>query len=226
MKLDGYTLDILKNFATINPCIAAKKGDVLKTVSLSQSVIAKAKLAQQLEGDFAIYDLSNFIAALSMFDGPVLDFSDERFMLMTNEDRSATIQYYYAEASQLVVPPEKDFPPLVTNLKFRLTKETLEAITRAVSVLSLPEIVFIADGSKVSVQAVNHKVPSSNFYNQLIGESESTFQVFIKVENIKFIKADYDVAINAPKSKTGSPIVHFNGPNIDYWVAAEQHSKL
>lgn len=226
MKLEVETLDILKNFAAINPSLLVKVGNVVRTISLSQSVIARAKLKQSFESQFAIYDLSNFISALSMFDNPNLDFEDSRFVAITNDDKSAVIHYFFADASMIILPPDREFGVPATNIKFRMTKETLSDIIKAVSVLSLPEVAFVGDGKTVTVQAVNSKSATSNLYRKTIAEANAEFTAYFKVENLKLIGNDYDVAIAAGKSKDKPGIAHFGSPGIEYWLAVEQHSKL
>jgi len=226
MKLDTNTVDILKNFANINPSLAFKKGNVLKTISLSSGVIAKAKLKQEIESDFAIYDLGNFISALSLFEEPFMDLSDDRFVMLTNEDKSASIQYFYADPANIITPPEREFEAPKTNLKFRMTKDVLADITKAASVLALPEIVFVADGKNVTLQTTNSKNITSNMYNRTIAATEAVYQIFIKIENLRLIPVDYDVTITPPKSKTGSGVVYFGSPDVEYWIAAEHHSKF
>jgi hypothetical protein len=42
MKINNKTLNILKNFATINPSIIVKPGNTLKTISSSKTILARA----------------------------------------------------------------------------------------------------------------------------------------------------------------------------------------
>jgi hypothetical protein len=225
MKLETETLDILKNFASINPSLMVKAGNVIKTISLSSSVIAKAKLNQTFANNFGIYDLSNFIAAMSMFDKPDLNFDDERFVTITDEEKSALVTYFFADPELMILPPEKEFEKPKTNIKFRITKENLADVLKAVSVLQLPEIVFVGDGTNVSVQTLNSKSTTSNLYKKVVSNSNADFQVYFKVENLKLLPYDYDVSIAPAKAKGMSGVAHFDGPGVEYWIAAEQHSK-
>ena len=58
MKLSARTLQILKNFATINPSLLFKPGNVLTTISPAKTMQAKARVTEQFDTQFAIYDLS------------------------------------------------------------------------------------------------------------------------------------------------------------------------
>ena len=44
MKISEKTFDVLKNFSTINPSIAVKAGNVLRTVSEQKNILAKVTL--------------------------------------------------------------------------------------------------------------------------------------------------------------------------------------
>ena len=76
MKLDNTTLHILKNFSSINKNILFKPGNIIRTVSGTKSVLAKAVVGQDFEKSFAIYDLSRFIGTLSLFNDPELNVRD------------------------------------------------------------------------------------------------------------------------------------------------------
>lgn len=226
MQLDNETLDILKNFSTINPSLMVKVGNTIKTISLTQTVIAKAKLKQEFTSNFAIYDLSNFISAMSMFSSTELNFEDERFVVLSNAEKTAMVHYFFADPSTIIKPPEREMTIAETKVKFQLTKAALADIIKAVSVLSLPELAVVGDGKQISVQAVDSKNPSSNLYKQVIGDSSAEFNVYFKIENIKMLPIDYNVSISSPKSKQGVGIAHFASPDVEYWIAIEQHSSL
>jgi hypothetical protein len=224
MKLETETLDVLKNFAQINPSLMVRKGNILKTVSLTHSVVAKATLKQDFEGELAIYDLPTFLSALSMFSDVKLEFNDDRFVTLSNAEQTAMVNYYFADADMIVKPPEKEPDTSKTAIKFRLTKDTLNEMLKAASVLALPEVAIFSDGGKVTARAVNPKIEASNLFTKVIGESEIEYKLFYKVENMKLIANDYDVTVLPPKGKGGVGVAHFKAPNIEYWIAQEAHS--
>ena len=60
VQLSAKTVQILANFAAINSSILFKKGNVIKTISNAQNILAKAVADETFPQDFAIYDLSQF----------------------------------------------------------------------------------------------------------------------------------------------------------------------
>ena len=61
MKLSEKTVNLLKNFASINQSIAFKKGNTLRTMSVMKNILAEAEIEEEFPKDFAIYDLVQFL---------------------------------------------------------------------------------------------------------------------------------------------------------------------
>ena len=76
MKLDNRTVQVLKNFSTINPSLLFTKGKTLTTVSPSKTTMARAVIGEEIPSSFAIYELSRFLGVVSLFESPTLDIGD------------------------------------------------------------------------------------------------------------------------------------------------------
>ena len=59
MNLSNDTLNVLKNFATINPNLVFKPGQKLKTISESKTILASAEIVEDFPTEFGIYDLND-----------------------------------------------------------------------------------------------------------------------------------------------------------------------
>ena len=70
MKFGTRTVNILKNFQSINPSIAFKEGNIVRTMSPSKTIIAQATISESISDDFCVYDLGKFISTLSLFEEP------------------------------------------------------------------------------------------------------------------------------------------------------------
>jgi len=75
MKLSEKTLNILKNFSSINQSILVKQGNQLRTISVAKNILAEAEIKEDFPRDFAIYDLNQFLNGLSLHQDPEMDFS-------------------------------------------------------------------------------------------------------------------------------------------------------
>ena len=68
MQISNETIQILKNFAMINPSIGFSPGNTLQTVAPSKTVMAKAKIKEEFPTTGAIYDLRRFLGVVSLFE--------------------------------------------------------------------------------------------------------------------------------------------------------------
>jgi len=75
MKLSEQTLDILKNYSTINSNFYCGGGKTLRTISIMKNILAEADIDEDLP-EFGLYDLSEFLSTVSLYDSPNLDFED------------------------------------------------------------------------------------------------------------------------------------------------------
>ena len=68
MKLSTNTIQVLKNFASINQNLVIKEGNTISTMSAMKNIVAKAEVEETFPKQVAIYDLNEFLASLSLFN--------------------------------------------------------------------------------------------------------------------------------------------------------------
>ena len=83
MKLSDATLDVLKNFSTVNQNILEKEGSKLRTMSTMKNILAEAEVTEAFPQDFGIYDLNEFLGVLTLVKDADLDFSRDKFGNLT-----------------------------------------------------------------------------------------------------------------------------------------------
>lgn len=215
MKISTNTVNILKNFAKINPSILIQEGNTLKTMSPSKTIMAKAKIDTEFPKRFAIYNLDRFISTASLFTDPNFDFG-ERTVTIKEGDRK--IDYVYADENTINKMPDREINLPSIDVTVTLTNASLKEVEKAGGVLGLPEILIVGDGSDVYLQAADSKNPSGDVFSVKIGETTKTFKAIFKTENIKILPGDYEVSISS------RGISHFYGKEAEYWVAVEQSS--
>ena len=76
MKLSNDTRDVLKNYATINANLLVKTGNKISTMSQMKNIVSIAELPDNFEQEFAIYDLTEFLSAMTLFNDPELEFNE------------------------------------------------------------------------------------------------------------------------------------------------------
>ena len=89
MKLSDNTLNLLNNFSTINSGITVKAGNEISTVSAMKNIFAKAVVDETFNQEHSIYDLSEYLGAVSLFDTPDFEFNGESVNVVEGEQGDA-----------------------------------------------------------------------------------------------------------------------------------------
>lgn len=217
MKISSDTIQILKSFSLINPSIQFKEGNVLKTISPSKTILAKAVLEDNFEKEFAIYDLSRFLGILGMMEEPVFEFEDN---YVTIKSGSSKVKYVYANPDNLVLPPDKKLPFDDSFVEFDLTNESFERVMKAIGVLGMPDFVVEGVDGKILLRATNTKNSGSDNFDVELGETDKVFTAVFATENMKLYPADYKVIISS------KGLSKFTNEKLEYFIAMESNSKF
>jgi hypothetical protein len=213
MKLSDKTIQILKNFATINQSILVRPGKVLKTMTQGKTILAHAKVDEEFEQEFAIYDLPRFLGTISLFLDPDFNFQEKYVTISSGKQR---VNYTYADSSMIgELPPSKNIVFPESEVEFTLTSEQLSTISKAGAVLQMPEIAVVGEDDVISIRAVDSKNSSADVFSLDVGECNKAFRVIFRPENLKVIPADYKVSL------TTFGISRFESDNLTYWIATE-----
>ena len=216
MKLTTETISVLKNFSTINANLMVKSGSSLSTMSAMKNIVAKADVTEEFLSDFAIYDLNEFLSALSLFGKPDLEFNDD-FVIITEEGTSKSLKYWFSDPS-VVTTPSKEISMPSTELTFNLLSDTLNEITKAAAVIGVPDMALA--GGKLMV--TDKKNSTANAYETSldVGDVAAEYKFWFKVENLKVMPGAYDVEVSSKK------ISHFTNTKlgVQYWIALEPES--
>ena len=220
MKLSESTVNLLKNFSSINQSILFKSGTKLRSISVMKNILVEANIAEDIPRDFGIYDLNQFLNGLSLHTSPDLDFGDEDYVII-KEGRMRS-KYFFADPSVIVSPPEKEISLPSEDVCFELTSQQLEKLKKASSVYQLPDISAIGDGKEVKLVARDKKNDSSNDFSIVVGETDSEFVFNFKEENLKIVPGNYDVVVSAKL------LSRFQNKNLDvtYYIALEPDSSF
>jgi len=219
VKFSRQTFEILKNFSTINSNILVKPGNLLSTITGAKNVMAEAKVPEQFDVEFGIWDLSKFLGTISLFQDPDFEFED-KYVLIKSASGSC-VKYYYSEPSLLTVPTKKLAMP-DTVVSFNLSDSVFKEILRAASVLQLPDLAIQSKNGAIAAVVLDKSEPTSNDYSIDVGVNDTgaEFDFHFKIENLRFIPGDYTVNI------TEKVVSEFVNTSIDvtYWVALESTS--
>ena len=217
MNLSNDTKEVFKNFSTINQNLLVKSGNVINTMSAIKNIVAKATIPDSFNDEFAIYDLNEFLSALSLFKNPTLDFGDKAVKLK-EEGGGSSVNYFFSDPS-VVTTPKTEITMQSVDVEFVFTQDTFNQIQKASAVLGVPDVVLSGTaGGDINLTVTDRKNDTSNDFAIKVGDNApSDFTYFFKVENLKLLSGDYKVEVSS------KGISHFANVNksIEYFIALE-----
>ena len=198
VTLSKKTLDVLKNFSTINSSIVFRKGSTVRTISNAENILAKFTGEEVFPSDFAIYDLSQFLSGISLFNDPQLEFTSTDFVSIRGGRQSA--KYYFSDPEiTLKSAPEKNVNFPGADLQFNLSGEELIQLQKASAVYSLPDLTFQSEEGLDTIKLIlrDKENDTSNTYDLTVaGCATGTFSLDVKIENIRLLPGDYSVKVS------------------------------
>ena len=222
MKLSEHTISVLKNYANINQNLVVKEGNELLTMSSMKNIVAKATVAESFPKEFAIYDLNEFLAALSLFTSPVLEFDEQYVTIKEESNPTNSLKYFYSDPS-VVQSPSKTITMPSEDITFELSSGDLSKMKRASAVIGAPDMVLenTDEPFKSILNAIDKKNDTANNYSLDISTNgDGQFKFYFKVENLKLMDGSYDVSVSSRN------ISNFKSKNsdVEYWIALEPES--
>jgi hypothetical protein len=219
MKLSENTMNVLKNFSTINTGMMFKEGSVIRTISKQQNLLAKATVSEAFDKEFVIYDLNRFLALLGSLKDPDITVNKDKNNVKIVSGTSSTV-YGLASEHMIVAPPAKELKVENAEVNFTLSKDDLAQVLKLSAVLGLPNIAVKGNRSKITITALDIKNQDSDVFSVEVGQTSSEFQFIFVTENLKMIPGTYSVSIS---SKGISHFKHSTDP-LEYWIATEAGS--
>ena len=218
MQLSDKTLNLLKNFAGINQSILFKQGKTIRTISVMKNILAEVNVDEEFERDFGIYNLNEFLNAMSLYQDPQLDFKNESYVsIREGKTRS---KYFFADPAVIVTPPDKSITLPSEDVSFELNTQQLDKLLKAAAVYGVPDLSVIGENGVVKIVVRDKKNDTSNDYAVVVGETAASFCLNFEVENIKILPGSYNVTIS---SKLLSRFVS-EDKNLVYYIALEPDS--
>ena len=237
IQLSKSTIDLLRNFSTINKSIIIEEGSYVQTMSVNKNIIGMGKIKEFIPCDMAIYDLPLFLGALSLFKKPWLNFPDDKKVIIFDEETKGKTVFYYSDPEIIVTPPEfnKDLPE--QELMFNLPQSDLTQLMQAAKVYGVEDLCINGYKGEYSICVRDNKNKTSNVFSlplkkvnffqglQTDGEEEykltaerTTFCFCFKVENLKLQDASYHVIISNRNIANFCSMTH---SELNYFVAME-----
>ena len=205
--------------AGVNQSILIKEGKKLRSMSAMKNILVEAEIPENFTRQVPIYDLNQFLNAISLVPGADLIMEDNSIVIT---DGTNSIDYRYSDPSVIAAPPDKELKLPSEDVCVQLTEENLEKVKKAAAVLQIPDVSLVGDGQSIILTVRDKKNSGSNSYRIVVGVTDKVFQFNLKVENLKLISGGYDVIVS---KKNLAKFIHHSMPVV-YYIAVEPDSNF
>ena len=212
------TVEILKNFCTINKSIVIKPGNQLSTLSINKNILAVADVEEAFDSEIAIYDLGMFINGLMLLDQPKINTDSKSYVTITDAAGRSKTRYFYADPDIITQAPEEEIKLPSMDVSFHLDAETLRQLNKAASIYALPDLCLFGDGEEMNLTVTDKKNETSNNFSVRVGTTTENFCYCFRVESLKLLAGAYDVSISSKN------VAKFQGNGIKYFIALEPNA--
>lgn len=187
MELNEKTLQVLKNFATINPNIVIQNGSAIRTLSEGKNVFGKAQLDVEFPQSFGIYDLNEFLSVINLVEEPHLSF-DDNHVKISDATGLSKIQYFFTDMEYLTTST-KDIVMPEPEIRFTMTNETLNKIKRAAAAFGHKVVAVRPNNGSVSLTVFDEGNATSNTFTvDVEGSYQSdNFDIIFNIANLKLL---------------------------------------
>lgn len=222
MIISSETLNVLKNFASINPNVVISPGQKLKTISEAKTILSSADIVEDFPVEFGVYDLNEFLAVYNLIDSPELEFEDKSVLIKNSAGSKQRVRYYYSQP-EILTTPQKDIQMPEAEVGVNMSEDILAQIRKAAAVLGHTEMSIKGEDGVVTASVIDVKDATSNsFLIELDRDNacKSDFNFVVSIPNLKLLPGDYFVSIS---SKLISNWTNANYP-VEYFIALEKSS--
>lgn len=222
VRLSKETVDILKGLYAINQTLKIVAGkQEIRSVNDTKTIAFQAPIAEDFPRTFCIYDVREFIGVVGIISNPVLDFSNDKFVLIKSEDGGQKLKYVDGAEKLINSYFEKDFQLPSDDLEVSVTAQQLKAVMNAANALKLEYVGFKSEGDKIVLSAFDRNNGSGDDTNGFaieVGTTSDTFDLFYKTDALAVLDGDCKFEISSRKISKVT-----NGAKT-FWMALDASS--
>lgn len=224
MELTEKTIGVLSNFNGINKSICISPGNVIKTISYTNTVIAKAEVDMEFDKEFCLYDIARFLNVLNLMKTTDIEVEKKHIIIRNNKSK---IDYVCASKDLIKSAPDKMINmPKDCICHFNLKADDIQQLLQAMAILGLPEIAIIGENGSLDFKGIDSDGKIQDTYSLTIGETDKNFKVVIKTGNFtKIMPGDYEVRIANVKGVNVSQFKN-DKDNVEYFIAIDKASNI
>lgn len=211
-QLTTETVEILKNFARINPQMVFKEGTLQRAVNTDRNFIADVELSSPIPKECAILELNRLLGIIDSCKGdklPTISFDD---MALTVEHEHGEVTIRYAHPDVIVKPVSSQFHMANEIASFDLPAALWTKINRVSSVLQTPMMQVIIKGEQLSLKLMKEKDKGGDnadtamyhMPNATVVKGTTDNQWMVNFDALALIPGDYHVTVGDIGTSSGS----------------------
>ena len=192
MIISDETLNVLKNFASINPNLVFKPGQKLKTISEAKTILSSADIVEDFPVEFGVYDLNEFLAVYNLIESPELEFEDKSVLIKNSAGSRQQVRYYYSQP-EILTTPQKDIQMPEPEVGVNMSEDVLSQIRKAAAVLGHTEMSIKGEDGVVTASVIDGKDSTSNSFLIELDRDNSCkndFNFVVSIPNLKLLPGD------------------------------------
>ncbi|ADG60008.1 DNA polymerase processivity factor [Acinetobacter phage Acj9] len=225
MKFSKNLVAVLKTFATINPGVYLRPGDVINTRTQTGSIYAEVQLEPEeaVDIDVAIYDLNAFLQIVSLA-GDDADVTLARDGNIVIKGPQTTINWPATEPDSITFPKKSiNLPP--HQVEFELPVDTYNQVMKISRSLGAEKLAISNVEDKIVVNAfaksdTEFERPLCSFkVTEYTGDKD--FEFIIDMRNLRVMPEDFNVKLWAQGEMFATS---FEGKTARYIISVEDSS--
>ncbi|MFK5882859.1 MAG: hypothetical protein QM489_00810 [Candidatus Izemoplasma sp.] len=218
----------MKNYMSINDSIILSPGHRIETRAIQGSFLSWATIDEEIPTLFPMHKLSDFMAAMSLFNDPELTFEENT---CTISDGKSKIPYLSSMSRLVNNKPLEDLGTPEFELEFKITNDQLSYIMKAASSLGHDSMICSVnlETNLIEMSTINSKANlnvRNDFFTTLgeptVNEFQNPITAIFDVNLLKIIPGDYEVSI----SKTGCARLVNPELQVTYMIGLLHKSKF
>lgn len=231
MIVSETTLEILKNFSSINTGIVLREGQSQMTWTPDRNMYASVLFREEIPLECGIFDLRTLVSSLEAFDvTPDVQFEEKAVWIKSGVQK---IKYVYCLPETIDLHFRKSFGlklDVEGSAVFTISSQDMKRIRKVAQFMALPNFVIQFDGTQIQIIATDTKNTSSNRTVVTIDQSQikthptTQFCFSFPAEYIhKLLEGGY--TIHVVESRKYGRFVHEELP-LTYTISAVSEKNL
>ncbi len=182
MKLSRKTLALLENFSTICDSILIEKGNKIRSMSVSKSVLGIATTDVEFEEELAIFSLPKFLKLYRCIQNPTLTVQGDHSVLIHND--VDTLEYRLSDKNMINTPPKKELNLPSVEVEVEIEQAQFAKCLKISKMLEHSSLAIVGDGETIWLKVMDAKNTGSDSFKTRIGETENYFTFIINPDNL------------------------------------------